>query len=329
MQRALEDTRKVRTETLRRLMTELVESIEAVLRSAESESTLLRAIVADGPPWPESTLRQRSNAVVMLERNTRSVESQAAAGGEDAAEIVRSIDRAAASQSQAVIELRSSPAKVGDALGSIDRSIGFLREALQSAQRAEAEAEREAARQAREELAAAYRGLADRQAQVTAATEDLAGRLDRGEVTARRRLAETRRAAADQEAVGEEATSLASETEAIAGAEVFAQSHEWIERWSGEASSLLRGGETDRAVWSRQRRIEDTALAMAESLESLSEEDDPFTGDSEGGTSGGGGGGGQGGQDGAIPPIAELRLLKSMQEQVYRSTRAYAAEPPG
>lgn len=329
MQRALEDTRKVRTETLRRLMTELAESIEALLRRAESESAQLRAIVADGPAWPDPALRERSNAAVMLERNTRAVEAQAAAGGEDAAEVVRSLDRAASAQSQAIVELRSAPPKVGEAVGSVDRSITLLREALEAARQAEADAEREAARQAREELAAAYRGLAGRQAQVAAATEDLARRIERGEVAARRRLAETRRAAGEQEAVGEEAVSLEANTEAIAGAEVFSQSHEWIERWSREATALLRGGETDREVRSRQGRIEQAALAMAESLESLAEDEDPFTGDSAGAAPGGGGGGAAGGQDGAIPPIAELRLLKSMQEQVYRSTRDYAEEPPG
>ncbi|MGA1401106.1 MAG: hypothetical protein ACO38P_12055, partial [Phycisphaerales bacterium] len=137
MQRTLEDTRKVRTETLRRLMTELVESIEALIRRAESESTQLRAIVADGPSWPESILRERSNSAVMLERNTRSVEAQATAGGEEAAEVARSLDRAASAQSQAIVELRSAPPRVGDALGSIDRSITLLREALESARNAE------------------------------------------------------------------------------------------------------------------------------------------------------------------------------------------------
>ncbi|MGA1394234.1 MAG: hypothetical protein ACO38W_13865, partial [Phycisphaerales bacterium] len=136
MQRTLEDTRKVRTETLRRLMTELVESIEALIRRAESESTQLRAIVADGPAWPESILRERSNSAVMLERNTRSVEAQATAGGEEAAEVARSLDRAASAQSQAIVELRSAPPRVGDALGSIDRSITLLREALEAARNA-------------------------------------------------------------------------------------------------------------------------------------------------------------------------------------------------
>ena len=329
MQRTLEDTRKVRTETLRRLMTELVDSIEALLRRAELESAALRSLLADGPSWPESALRERSNAAVMLERNTRAVETQAASGGEDAAEVARALDRAASAQSQAIVELRAAPPEVGNALGSIDRSITLLREALEAARRGEADAEREAARQAREELAAAYRALADRQRLVATATEDLSERIERGEIAARRRLAETRRAASEQETVGEEANSLEAKTEAIAEAGVFSQSHDWIDRWSREATERLRGGETDREVRRRQARIEETALAMAESLEALAEEDDPFTGDSQSAASGGGGGGAAGGEDGAIPPIAELRLLKSMQEQVYRSTRAYAEEPPG
>ena len=331
MQRTLEDTRKVRTETLRRLMTELAEAIEALLRRAEAESGELRAILPNGPPWADASLRDRANAAVMLERNTRSVETQAASGGEDAAEVARALDRAASAQSEAVIELRSAPPRAGDALASIDRSITLLREALDAARRIENDAEREAARQAREALAASYRELAGEQQRVAASARDLADRIDRGEVAARRRLAETRRASGEQEAIGEQATKLESQTEAIAEAAVFAQSHDWIDRWSGEATTLLRGGESGREVERRQVRIAETALAMAESLESLAEDDDPFSGESGGSQSGGGGsGGGPGGeQDGAIPPIAELRLLKSMQEQVYRTTRALSEEAPG
>ena len=329
MQRTLEDTRKVRTETLRRLMTELAEAVEALLRRAESESSELRSLLPDGPPWAEAALRDRANAAVLLERNTRSVEAQATSGGEDAAEVARALDRAASAQSEAVIELRQLPPQAGDALASIDRSITLLREALDAARRIENDAEREAARQAREALAASYRELAGQQQQVAASARELAERIDRGEVAARRRLAETRRASSEQDAIGEQATSLETQTEAIAEAAVFAQSHDWIERWSGEASGLLRGGEIGREVERRQVRIAETALAMAESLESLAEEDDPFSGDSQGSPSGGGGGGGGGEQDGAIPPIAELRLLKSMQEEVYRTTRALSEEAPG
>lgn len=330
MQRTLEDTRKVRTETLRRLMTELVDAIEALLRRAEAEASLLRPLLQGGAAAPEAALRERANAAVLLERNTRSVEVQAAAGGEDAAEIVRSLDRAATAQGEAVVALRRAPAGVGDASAAIDRSIALLREALEAARRIEQDAEREQARQEREELAASYRELAGEQQRVEKSSRDLAERIDRGEVAARRRLAETRRASGEQEAIGEQAASLETRTAAIAEAAAFAQSHDWIDRWSREATALLRGGEIGREVERRQVRIAETALAMAESLESLAEDDDPFSGDSPGSRSSGGGGGGPAGdQDGAIPPIAELRLLKSMQEQVYRTTRSLSDEAPG
>lgn len=320
MRDRLEDTRKVRTETLKRLMTELVESIEALLAQSEEESFALRSLVVAGPPWPKASLEVRSSRVIAIERNTRSTEALAASGGDDAEPVARLLERAGDVQIEAVVALRSDPVMVGDSQAAMERSSGLLREALEQARRIGEDAERDAQRQAREELAAAYHELADRQEQLAEETTALAKRILSGEVAARRRLVETRRSAGEQETLGEAAVALASRGEMLEGAAVFQRGHTWVDAWSSEVVSELRSGEAGNAVTSRQQRIAITLRSMAEALESLAEDDEMFAG-GEGSASSGSGSSQGGPEEGAIPPIAELRLLRSLQEQVYRGTR--------
>lgn len=324
MGRSLEDTRKVRTETLRRLMTELVESIEVLLARSEQEALALREMIAAGSPWPREAVVRRSDESIRLERNTRSVATTATAGGSESEAVASALGRAADSQGEAILALRDRDPRVPDASASMERSSGLLREALELARRVGEDAEREARRQERRELAAAYRELAVLQEEVSAETGDLADRLDRGEVSRRRRLLETRRQATRQEQVGESAAGIAEGIDDLAGTAVFAGGHEWIDRWSAEATDSLVRGEAGFEVASRQRRIATTARAMAEAMEALAEDEERFAGsEGSGGGAGGGGGGSEAGrEEGAIPPISELRLLKSLQEAVYLATRS-------
>ena len=71
------------------------------------------------------------------------------------------------------------------------------------------------------------------------------------------------------------------------------------------------------AVTDRQQRIADSIGRLIEALESLISEPDEFAGGSQGGS---GSGSGQG-RPPLIPPIAELMLLRGMQEQVYNQTQ--------
>jgi len=328
MRRGLEDTRRVRTETLRRLMTELEDSIEALLRASESEARLLRGLAPLGPPWDAASTGARRDAVVRLERNTRATEVAALAGGAEAAPVAEAIARAASAQGEAIGGLSSDRGRVPEvpaSLASLERSTMALREALDLARRIGEDAEQEARRQRQEELAAAYRELAGRQAMRRGEVEALDVAIARGDVPERRRVLERRRAATAQEEVTASARTLREGAAELADAAVFASSQEWIERWSESAASMIRDGSLPDAP-RRQALVEEAALAMAESLEALAEDEDAFAGE-ESSARGGGSGSGGGGEDEAIPPIAQLRLLRSMQDGVHRRTRALAEEP--
>ncbi|MHC4415204.1 MAG: hypothetical protein ACYS0G_07970, partial [Planctomycetota bacterium] len=68
----------------------------------------------------------------------------------------------------------------------------------------------------------------------------------------------------------------------------------------------------------RQQRIADSIGRVVEALEELIQPPPPSEFARQ---QGGGGGGGGGGEQAIVPPIAELRLIRGMQEQIYDLTR--------
>lgn len=325
MRRRLEETRRIRTEMLRRLMTSLEESIEALLRTSEAESESLRGMLRLAEA---AGLDERAEAVIRLERNTRSVAAEAASGGPEAAELARLVERAAERQGEAIVSLRRGASPLEEASEALERSSGLLREALGLAQRLREEAEREQQRERREALAAAYREIAASQAEIALSTAAAAEAVAAGALPMRRALLEGRRLGVGQESIRDRAEQLREESEGLADAAVFDRSHRWVEAWSREASQRLRDGDLAEATRRRQSLVAETLLAMAESLDDEDPQPEAFAGEEDGQSGGGGGGGGAGGEDALVPPISELRLLRRLQEQAYRRTRALDEAPP-
>ena len=332
MRQRLEETRRIRTEMLRRLMTSLEESIETLLQSSESQAATLREgvrVEAEGDAPAAGPLRRRSaEEAIRLERNTRAVEAEAASGGDDAAEVAALLGRAADRQGEAIGSLRRPEAPLEDASAAMDRSSGLLREALEEVRRLREQAEQEQQRERRESLAAAYREIAAMQRSIAESTAESAAAIGSGEMPPRRALLEHRRLAASQGEVSQRSGGLRDETAELAEAAVFSRSHEWVASWSEEAEDRLRDGDLAAATRRRQALVEETLVAMAESLEGEDADEEAFAGEEESSSGGGGGEGGGSGGDGVFPPIAELRLLRSLQDQAYRRTRALDEAPP-
>src|SRR5690606_32473598 len=105
---------------------------------------------------------------------------------------------------------------------------------------------------------------------------------------------------------------------------VFRAVHEEIDAAAGTIVDDLRRGDVGPDLVMRQQDLADRLLALAEALRQ-----DPnaseFQQEQPGGGSGGGSGGG--GQQPLIPPIAQLKLLRGVQESIYRSTRALDESP--
>ena len=104
---------------------------------------------------------------------------------------------------------------------------------------------------------------------------------------------------------------------------VFSHVHDRLDEWARDVVDSLVAGDLTRPVTDRQERIADSIGRLIEAMQDLVTPPEKFAG-SKGGA---GSGGGQ--QAPLIPPLAELMLLRGMQEQVYDQTREVAGRGNG
>ena len=309
LQRMLEDireTKRARAEELIRRLSSLIESIQRLIRVQENE------LVAFAEAQAESDFAGRDRAMIRLNQNTQSVAAEARSAGQEARRIARLLDRAADAQGAAVTALRARPADSASVEEAENRSLELLQEAKELAEQLQEEAhEREVLRQ-REELIAAYRQFIERQVAVRSEALE----LSQHEQLDRRQLVESRRLGQAQDAIRMGLDDLTATTTELTDSRVFSHVHALIDRLSRRASEGLLAGVVNVDVTDRQQRIADSIGRLIKALEELLQPPEEFAEQSPQG-----GGSGGGGQQPLIPPVAELRLLREMQEQVYNQTR--------
>jgi hypothetical protein len=301
----MQETSRANAQELLRRLASLIEAIDRLVRVQEGELAALQRAV-DGGDYTG-----RDSAVIRLNRNTRNVAEEARVAGQESRRIARVLDRAGDAQGAAVAALRAFPVKDEEALAAENRSLELLREARDLAEELEqAVEERELMRQ-RSELIAAYRVLAERQIGVRGDTVELSERRPPD----RRWLIEARGLGRAQEEIRGGLDELASSTREIQDSAVFTHVHDMMDDWSSWATDALISGEVSVGVTDRQQRIADSIGRLIDALEDLVAEPGEFSGGGRGA-----GGSGQPGQAPLIPPVAELMLLRGMQEQVYNQT---------
>ena len=302
----IRDTKRARAEELIRRLSSLIESIRRLVTVQENE------LVAFAKAQAESDFAGRDRAMIRLNQNTQAVAAEARAAGQEARRIARLLDRAADAQGAAVTALRARPIDSFAVDEAENRSLELLQEAKELAEQLQEEAqEREVLRQ-REELIAAYRQFIERQVAVRSEALKLAElkQLDR------RQLVESRRLGQAQDAIRTGLDDLTATTTELTDSRAFSHVHALIDRLSRKASEGLLAGVVNVDVTDRQQQIADSIGRLIKALEELLQPPEEFA---EQTPQGGGGGGG--GQQPLIPPVAELRLLREMQEQVYNQTR--------
>ena len=315
MQETIEESRKAKVDELRRRMESLVESLQALIQAAEDEVIALNRIDPDGDG---NQVDVRARAMILLQRNTMTVAGEAVGASE---RIGRVVDRAARNQAAAIGELRSDPPDLPSALESEERAVTALREALALA---EEEAEQLAQQQAdaeRDRLLAAYRAVLEMQTGVRVETGKLSEVV--GERLDRRQTVKARRLARSEDEVGDAVDAIAEEFNAVTDSLVFSMTHRNLDAWIAEVADRLRDGSIDGRAIERQTMIIDSLAGLIAALDDEGPpEDDPF-GQQAGGGQGAqqGQGGGEGGPQPLIPPIAELKMLRSMQNQILDGTR--------
>ncbi len=301
-----ETTRANAQELLRRLAS-LIESIDRLITVQKNEIAALVRAVAMGD------FSGRDRAMIRLTQNTQSVAAEARAAGQESRRIARLLDRAADAQSAAVLGLRATPLAADKTQTAEEHALALLEEARALAEQLEESVEQRELMRQRGEIVNAYREFAEREIALRTATLALTAKVPLD----RRGLMESRRLGTVQEEIRVGLHDLRVTTPEILEARVFSHVHARMDDWATQVTETLRGGELEATVSGRQQRIADSIGRLIEALEDLIAPPEKFAG-----SQGGAGRGGQGRPPPLIPPIAELMLLRGIQEQVYDQTRA-------
>jgi hypothetical protein len=307
MLREMRETSRANAEELLRRLASLIESIERLITVQENELAALHRAIETGD------FTGRDRAMIRLHQNTQSVAEEARTAGQESRRIARMLDRAADAQGSAVVALRALPVNAAEAEAAENRSLGLLREARDLAEQLEQAVEQREILRQRTELIAAYRALAERQVAVRGDTLGLVGR----EALDRRGLIEARGLGRRQEEVRTGLDEVRATNREVHDSTVFSQVHEMMDGWSRSVTESLAAGDVSVGVSDRQQRIADSIGRLIDALEDLVSKPEEFAG----GPGGGGGGGGGGRRAPLIPAVAEIMLLRGMQEQVYNQTR--------
>ncbi|MDZ4830405.1 MAG: hypothetical protein SGJ09_09445 [Phycisphaerae bacterium] len=320
MRRGLDDVRKAKAEELRRALESLEKSIERLVKTNEDELIALARVTG---PDDEDGLSERSRAMAKLAQNTQAVAGEARAAGSEAGRIARTLDRAADSHGSAVGFLRAKPARLPDAQTAEERGLALLQEALEAAKQVREQSEQREQAKKLQEIIAAYRQILEKQLGVRDGTlitrpKDPAAKLDR------RALIESRRLAIAQGEVGRSMQTMVDEHAEIKGSTIFVEAHALVADWSSQASQRLGDGDlTDRTV-AIETQIADAVASLVDSLSPSPPDDNPFQENPPPGGNQGGGGGGN--QQSKLPPVAELKLLRGLQVQLFERTKRLDAD---
>jgi len=283
-------------EMLRRRLAELVERLEVLIERQETE-------IARLTEWAEeASIDLLEPEQVALRKATMAVQVDAERARETmpAAE---TLGKVISSQASAILAMRALTREA--ALTHEQEALAGLRKALEQIEEVQQEQEEDNVAAMRAKLRQDYLNLADeqdalREKGMPFADKDRLNRRDRAQ------LMEIGQA---QDDIGQRAAELGEQVENTL---VFNHLHQQIDDHSSRAGRLLERAMAEDDVFDSQWRVASYLRQMAEALK----DDPPIEFEQE---SGGGGGGG--GTPPLIPPVAELKLMRSLQTMVLDSTR--------
>lgn len=325
MKEAIQDDRRSRVEELRRRLASVEESVRMLVTQAEESLADVREVAAQGDRPSSDLIDPVITKVVSLDRNIGSVtgEASSASGME---RVARLLDRAGERSATAAARLRAEPPALEGSEDALDRSRGLLVEALELAQEQRRQADARQSEEKRRELADALRALSERQAGLRTASEPLVG-ATAGE---RRKLVEGRRLSVEQEVIRSAVEELRSNHEEIGTSELFDSAMGRLAGWMKSSAEQLSQTRVTARTLIEQGLAAETLAMMGQSLADRSANDDPFAEATAAAAEDdqSGGEGRQGGEERpAMPPIAELRLLRETQAQLARRTRLLDETP--
>ena len=322
MQQAMRNQQKKRNEELERRVTEVVDALRALLGQIEEHSLPMQQLVADDAV----AVDRESKAMLRLSQNASGITETAMAGGQQLRRAATLVARASEQLDESATALRKSPPEPDTGRASLEAARKSVQEAFASAEQAKREADRAAENRRREELRGVYQQVLDRQRSARTNTETIVPAP--GKSLDRRGFIESRRIAAEQAVVTNLLTAVAKRAD-VSGSELYSSSNEEMLAASDLASQDLSSSSVSRRTVMVQKEVEASIAALMEALSDPPEAEDPFA---QGANKNQEqqqqpqGGGQQGGNQ-RVPPMAELRLLRTMAQRVLDDTAA-ASELP-
>tara|TARA_R110002073_G_scaffold37866_3_gene109112 strand:+ start:151528 stop:155001 length:3474 start_codon:yes stop_codon:yes gene_type:complete len=303
----IEQAQKNRDSALRRKLASIIESIQGLLEDHELELGRLD----EGFP-------NLDRPMIAIRENTLAVRDDAASAFPETQSIAESMTKAADSQSIAITALRADPQNLTSARQSELSAMAHLQSALDEAERQDEQAADRQAQQLREELRAKYQDALELQSQISLETPPLVGqRLNRRQRAAARELSER------ENSLNETLKTMVEETEELSEAPIFSLAHDQLEDLLDSTSSALSEQTIDPMVTNDQQAI---ATILSALIDVLGNQSQPQSDEFEDGQGGDGGGQGGGGQEPVIPPIAQLQLLRTLQQLTATQTRSLAEQ---
>ncbi len=245
-----------------------------------------------------------------------------ARGFDELAPVGDLIASAAASQAEALGALHAAPVNLDGAEPPEQRALADLLRAAEQAREAADDAAGREQERARRELRAAYRAALERQTGLRSRTEPLARAAGPEGQLGRRERRDVLTLGREQAELGGSLADLLSQTEGLADAVAFAFAHEQLDAVVYEAAATLTDGRATAGVIEQQTAAIGLLAGLIEALGTGGPKpDDRFANNEQGG---GGGGGGAGGPQPLVQDIAQLRLLRAVQQQLAQQTRRAA-----
>lgn len=319
LQQALEELEREqnrRDERLRRQLAEVLERLEALILAQQAElDRLAPALKGDAVAALDEPMARLHASTLALVTDMSGKRETARAG-----EIVLN---AANAQASAIGFIRKQPMEAIKVDEQERLALKLLEEARDMIRAAASQAQERDQDRKREELRKAYIEALAEQNSIIESTNPLVGKqLNRRE---RQRAGETGQR---QEALRQSLADLREKTSDLADAGVFDFAHQRFDALMTRAAAALNTSNVTTGTARDQATAAKLLQAAADALkDSRSKRNDNFREPGGGGGGQQGGGGGQQQTPPMIPPLAELRFLRSMQQDLADRTRE-AAEAP-
>lgn len=294
-------------ESLRRMLADLVQQLEDLMLRQNDELAKL----ADPAKVPANESLDGSQ--IRLNQDTLAVSDSVRKGPPETIPVADAVDAGATDQGSAVKSLRLAPIDSPGADRWQRSALAHLTTARDIAKKLGDESSKREEDRQREELKKAYENSLQQQIGLRADTSGFIGK----ELTRRDRAA-VRSIGEKQEELRTKLAELQTKTKELSDAGIFNFSHKRLDTLMNQAVASLKDGAANKAVDSNQASSATVLRSLVDALSKDKNEED-FR-NSDGG--GGGGGGQQGGKQPIIPPIAELKLLRALQQDAASRTRS-------